>query len=584
MKPGARELGWVLLVVLGAWSSSLTFAAFSFDDAEAILDNPLVAGNEPWTRAFGRDYWHHRGDAGHYRPLATVTLAADHRRFGSDGRGYHLTNVLLHLAVCAGAFVVLRALFDGAGRALVFGLLVFAVHPLLADSVAWISGRTSLLSALGGVLGALLLVGAAARAAGPLRTALAFLAGVAGVACGLLGKEDAIVFVLVLPVVAAGLAARSAGAHAGRFATACALGSVVGLVLVALARASALGSILPSAPHAPLADNTLGERLVFGGRALVEGLLLAVWPLHFPPSYRSVPGFTTSAPPSLLFLAGWLPWCATLGAGALAFVRARRGSLGRAVAASAVLAALALLPGLQLVPAGEVFAPRFLYLPLLLAVPVLAALGRRLGAGLPGPTASFALGAILVLSLAGLSFRRATVYADRGSHAAAILAHVPGDVGAWNDLGLARYEAGDVAGARTLWSRASRLDPSYGRVWSNLGRLALEGGDLEDAERSFRRAAAAGRNPIAFCNLGATLLRLERPHEAALAYARAAELAPGLLPAWRGWANALGVQGEWLAADAKLARALELDGTDPGALSLERRLRAAVRTGVPNER
>ncbi|MCZ6596867.1 MAG: hypothetical protein O7B99_04440, partial [Planctomycetota bacterium] len=178
----------VALAVL-TWAGSLFRSGFSYDDREAIFDNPVVNGSAALTEAFRRDYWHHLGDAGHYRPLATVTLRLDHALHGESAVGYHLTNVALHAAVVAlGAFCLLRL---GGGRAApLLGLAVFAMHPALADSVAWISGRTSMVSALGGTFALAAAIRFVERPA-----VLGVLVGL-GIFVGLGGKEDAVIFAL----------------------------------------------------------------------------------------------------------------------------------------------------------------------------------------------------------------------------------------------------------------------------------------------------------------------------------------------------------------------------------------------------
>ena len=377
-----------------------------------------------------------------------------------------------------------------AGAGAFLGLLVLAAHPALADSVAWISGRTSMVSCLGGTLA---LAAATARRPAPLAlgVALALLAG-------LLGKEDAVVFALPALLIA-GRRSRSALA-------ACALGVAAALAAYGALRASALGAALPHAPHAPLASVPLAARLPYGGRAVLEGLRLLVWPLHHPPSYRGSDGFSPGAPPGVLAWAGWIAWLAVVAGGLRA-----RGLAG----ASAVLAALAALPVLQLVPAGEVFAPRFLYLPLVLGVPAAGALLARL------PRPALALVLVLGLPLAVLgAWHRAGVYASRASYARAVLDHAPGDAGSWNDLGLALLERGDPAGARDAWLRAVEHDPDHGRAWDNLGALALAEGDELGAEEHLRRAvAAAPANPIPLCNLASLYLRTGLVPEAASCYA-----------------------------------------------------------------
>lgn len=535
-----------MLVTLAAWAGAVVRGGFAFDDREAIEGNPVVEGALPATEAFRRDYWHHVGDAGHYRPLAALALRLDRAAYGERAFGFHLTNALLHAAVVLLAGLALARAPGGA--ALLVGLLPFAAHPVLADSVAWISGRTSMVSGLGGA--GLLLVAARARA----QWAAASLAG-AALLFGLLGKEDAVVFLPPAVLLAWWRAPRLALAVAG--------GGAVAVATALALRAQALGSALPAAPHAPLAALGLADRLPFAGRALLELVRLLAWPFDGPPTYRAAPGFTPADPPGATALLGWLPWLAAVGAGALALAR-RRPADAALPAVAAGFAALALLPVLQVIPAGEVFAPRFLYAPLLLAAPLF---GRLLGF-LPRA----ALVALALACVAG-AWHRAGVYGGRASYAREVLAHVPADAAAWNDLALAQEEEGRVADARATWLRATELHPRYSRPWSNLGRLALARGELARAVELFERAVAVGPgNPVAEVNLASALLRSGDPSAAVPHYRRATELAPGLGPAWRGLGQALLEAGRTDEARTALERALALDPRDGDA----RRLRARV--------
>lgn len=550
--PSARAaLGpWLALALaLAAWLPSVWSAGFSYDDREALRGNPVVEGGAPVREAFLRDYWDHLAPAGHYRPLASLSLRLDHARFGErDARGWHATNVALHAGVVALAGLLLALLARGV-RVPWIGLALFAAHPALADAVAWISGRSSMLAALGGLAGALGVVLLADREGLAARTGLACAAGL-GLALALLGKEDGVVFGLVYALLAWRASRRAAVWSV--------VGSALGLALALALRAAALGGPWPSAPHAPLAASGLAERLLVAGRAQLELARLVVWPVAHPPSYE---GATELLAPAVgLALLGWLAWLALAATG----VRSARRDPQRLAGWSALLAALALVPVQQWIPSGVVLAPRFLYLPLLLAVPALDAPFARLA---PRPRALVA-GALLAAMLAGC-WSRARVYADRASFQQAVLAARPDDARAWNDLGLAREEAGDLDGARAAWEEAARLDDGYGRPWSNLGRLALDDGDLERAHAALSRAARLGPgNAVAWHNLGVLELRLDEPARALEAFERALVLAPRRADTWRAHGRALARLERRADARAAFLRALELDPEDDDARTL----------------
>ena len=61
------------------------------DDQELLFGNPVVDGSLPLSAAFDRDYFHHLGDAGQWRPLASLSLRLEVDRYskvtGSSTRG-----------------------------------------------------------------------------------------------------------------------------------------------------------------------------------------------------------------------------------------------------------------------------------------------------------------------------------------------------------------------------------------------------------------------------------------------------------------------------------------------------------------
>ena len=96
---------------------------------------------------------------GHYAPLTWITFGADYLVWGLDPLGYHLTNLLLHTANAVVFYLIAFRLLQGGipgatDRPLPLRLsaalaaLVFAVHPLRVESVAWATERRDVLSGL----------------------------------------------------------------------------------------------------------------------------------------------------------------------------------------------------------------------------------------------------------------------------------------------------------------------------------------------------------------------------------------------------------------------------------------------------
>lgn len=81
-----------------------------------------------------------------WRPLRNVTYAVDYQIWGLNPLGYHLTNLLLHWLNALLVASILKVFFPQ-GWGFLLGGLLFALHPVQAESVIWISGRDDLLVA-----------------------------------------------------------------------------------------------------------------------------------------------------------------------------------------------------------------------------------------------------------------------------------------------------------------------------------------------------------------------------------------------------------------------------------------------------
>ena len=82
---------------------------------------------------------------GNWHPLTSISLMLDAQIFGLNPGGYHFTNVLLHTIGVLLLFFALRQMTGAVWRS-AFVAALFAIHPLRAESVVWISERKDVLS------------------------------------------------------------------------------------------------------------------------------------------------------------------------------------------------------------------------------------------------------------------------------------------------------------------------------------------------------------------------------------------------------------------------------------------------------
>jgi tetratricopeptide (TPR) repeat protein len=144
----------IITMTVAALYSSLQNGFVDYDDGEILLNNSHYRGLG-WAQLRWMFTTFHMG---HYQPLTWVTLGLDYLIWGMEPFGYHLTNLILHSATAViFYFVALRVL----SRALSLSIedlslrigagisaLLFAVHPLRVESVAWVTERRDVLSGL----------------------------------------------------------------------------------------------------------------------------------------------------------------------------------------------------------------------------------------------------------------------------------------------------------------------------------------------------------------------------------------------------------------------------------------------------
>ncbi len=132
-------LGGILLLCAIAYAPTLGHG-FVYDDPLQITENPLIRSLSPaniqaiFTSAV----------AAMYQPLTTLCYAVEYAVWGLSPAGYHAVNILFHLLNVALVFYLVTLLWGDRRIGLVAALL-FGIHPLNVESVAWLSCRSSVL-------------------------------------------------------------------------------------------------------------------------------------------------------------------------------------------------------------------------------------------------------------------------------------------------------------------------------------------------------------------------------------------------------------------------------------------------------
>ncbi|HEV7645737.1 MAG TPA: tetratricopeptide repeat protein [Pyrinomonadaceae bacterium] len=148
------ELKWIIPIVavcLLAFANSLG-GEFVYDDLRQIVRNPLIQDDSLIWKALTSDVWAFKAygtaaASNYWRPTFTLWHILNFRLFGANPYGWHIMNLLLHTGVCVLSYFLMRrwAITPMIACAVA---LIFAVHPVHVESVAWVSGSPDLLFAL----------------------------------------------------------------------------------------------------------------------------------------------------------------------------------------------------------------------------------------------------------------------------------------------------------------------------------------------------------------------------------------------------------------------------------------------------
>ena len=591
--PAQRTLLLCLLltaVVLVVYNPVIHNGFLNYDDDRYITDNPHVRTGLTWATvkwAFTTNY------EANWAPLSWLSHALDCELFGLNPAGPHYVNVLLHAANAVLLFLLLRSATGFRWRSLMVAVL-FALHPMNVESVAWAAERKNVLSMLFFLL-ALHAYGWYTRKPALLRYAVLFFL----FALGLLSKSQIITFPFLLwlwdywplyrifPLAAADT--RMPGGNPTTLWRGWLVMEKVPLLLLSAASAA----VTMKAEKEAIAQYSLLLRLETAVISYVHYLGKAIRPSQlvvlYPHPTKLYPAWQVGAAVLVLLLVTTL-------------VLRTRDQRYLAVGWFWFLGSL--VPMIGLVPIGaQAMADRFAYLPfigLFLMLTWLVADGAKVR---KIPTKWVAMPAVCyVLLLGTFTYRQVGYWHDddslwlhtlaftednyraqvnlggillsqgrveeAGAHYRAALAMHPNQPEAY--LGLADYEdrrgnlpaaieryqlvarrAGDVATRATGYNRlgfayrqmgesmkakqcfetALQLAPDRARAMTGLGLIAQENGDLPEAIHQYSRAIAAEPTDVGYLLLAQALQQVGRLDEANAIYERVARSSPNLAEA-----------------------------------------------------
>ncbi len=460
----------LLAAALVAFGASLG-SSFHFDDY-AIFSDPALTSGSGWL-----DVWTLRQT----RPLTYLTFWLNYQVGERDPLGYHLLNLALHAGAVLLAYECLKRILPE--RAALIAAALFAAHPIQAESVDYIWGRSIVLATL------LVLASMCEWIEGRPWVAVLWFAG------ALLAKEEVAAFPLVLLLISwKDLRAKAAP-----------IAAMLLFSVAAGARVIYATAVTPGAPAGLQAGITPWHYFLAQGLVILRYLRLLVVPY----------GFTVD--PDIRVPALWLglaAWIAILGALVLAL--RRRTSWSICLLAGFLL----LIPSSTLFPAADLSADRRMYLPLLAFA---AAAGIALQRFKPH---AIAAGVVVLLTI--VSVTRTQVWMTEESLWHEAVERAPEKIRP--RIQLAR--ALPAASALEVLARARNLAPYDPAVATEIGKTLLAEGQPDAALQEFGRALALDpRDARNLNNRGVALEAIGQTEAARADFERALQIDPGLAEA-----------------------------------------------------
>lgn len=563
--PQNRRVVLCLLLVLAtiALYNPISRAPFlNYDDDYYILQNSHIRSGLTGSTA---KWALHATDLSNWHPVTWLSHALDIQLFGLKPAGHHYMNVLLHALNTVLLFLLLERVTGMAWRSLLVAIL-FAIHPINVESVAWISERKNLLSML------FLLLGLIAYAHYVQRTSVKrYLLVALCFALGLMAKPQVITFPFVLllldywplqRMVVPGKQNQSGASplHPPSY-------PFFRLVLekVPLLMLSAASAVITMKVQTTAIDMVfpLSVRLENAALAYMGYVGKLVWPTNLAPFYPH-PGFSVSHTQAIL--AG-----AALVAITTAVIIARQ---RRHLFVGWFWFLGTLVPMIGLVQVGsQSMADRYAYLPFIGLFIAVCWAGADLLQALQVPRLSVSLvSGVALLGLALGTNHQIAYWGDNLKLWSHTLQVTHNNFVAEDSIAMALVERGKTEEAMAHFQNAIRINPKDADANFNLGVYQQQHGNYLSAiayyDNVFRFTGNVHFRTTALGNRGSAYYSLKQYDQAKVSFEAALGVFRDNAQAWLGLGLLAQKAGDSAQATSDYARSLQLEPTDIGYLLL----------------
>ncbi|MGD0870984.1 MAG: tetratricopeptide repeat protein [Bryobacteraceae bacterium] len=520
---------FLFLATFAVYAQVRHFDFVNFDDPEYVTANPhvrtgITAANVAWAFA--------SGEAANWFPLTRLSHMLDCQMFGLRSGWHHLTNVLLHALAVLLLFAFLNR-STGRRWPSAWVALLFALHPLHVESVAWVAERKDSLSAFFGLLALWSYVRYVERPA-----TRRYLLVVLAFALGLMAKPMLVTLPVVMLLVdvwplgrVTGMGPSPPGPGVGTSADAARMSACAtrnGLLrekipFFALAAAAAGATYLVQQAGGAVRSSDAFPLVLRLENALVSYIIYIAkmfWPARLAVFYP----YPSEVP-------AWQAAAAALAIAVISILVARSVRKRPYLAVGWFWYLVTLAPVIGLVQVGaQARADRYTYIPMI-GLTIMLAWGAAdlLGRVRRAKPAIAALATATCACCAALTWVQAGYWRDSRTLFQHAVDVTDGNYLAHHNLGAALAETpGGLNEAIAHYQAALRIKPGYARAHTDLGSaLARLPGRLPDAMAEFRAALAIDPDlAIPHNNLGNALAQAGRWNEAVSEYGAALRIDP----------------------------------------------------------
>jgi len=583
--PGKTWETWVIALALAVLTAAVYaqvtgFEFTSYDDDLYVTENRFVQEGLGWagvrwafTTTHG-DLWH---------PGAWISLMLDAEIYGLNPGGFHLTNLILHIANTLLLFGLL-ARMTGAVWQSAFVAALFALHPLHVESVAWISERKDVLSTFFWML-ALWAYLAYAKSPGLQRYLLVALCFGAALLCKPMAVTLPVVM-LILDYWPLGRWKKAGSFARGRHFFSAHLRPwllVEKMPFLALGAAVSLLTMYAMPPSdVAVGAASLLERLQTATVAYAFYLMKMVWPSNLSVIYPHPGAFPA-----------WVLGAALVSLVCISVLAVRERARRPYLLMGWLWYLVTLLPVSGVVSYGAGFwmaADRYTYIPLVGPFIMIAWLAPELTDKWRYRRVFFSAAAgIALVILMTITWHQVRVWENHMTLFEHSMSARPGNWPAMHQMALFLMQEGRAEEAFSLWREALYIRPEAFYLRFDLGSALLKQGQPEQAVTEFRKALRTAPESVQGHILLAEALKVQGRLAESRAYLeRAIELAPrfpeahnnlGLVfaaegnaeAATRHYQEALRLEPEYLAAHINLGSLLFKEGDLEGAILQFRR-------------